>query len=132
MAGHADGIYYYVPTAEQLRSALGDCLAGLISTVAYNIFIQIEGDVKVKYPILPFQRIYNTNKLHIGNIQSQEVRKMYISSLNCLTHSKKKNELWFSLTDQRYYCQSDCPKDKTKRKPNSSHFKLSEYSGKQV
>ena len=72
------GVYYYIETVESIAATFGECLAGMLSTVAHNITVRMNAhdgcrivNYYTRYPIAEHQSVKNYS-ISLGSMYSQE------------------------------------------------------------
>lgn len=76
------GVYYYIETIESISASFGECLAGILSTVAHNLKVRISGEdgcrivsFYTRFPIEEHQPVKDYT-VSLGSLFSQEERSI--------------------------------------------------------
>lgn len=94
------GVYYYIETTESIGATFGECLAGILSTVAHNVNVKLIGadgcrivSFYTKYPITEHKSVKEYT-VSLGSLFSEESRTILFKlSLRKLTESVNSIEL---------------------------------------
>jgi hypothetical protein len=76
------GVYYYIETVESIAATFGECLAGILSTVAHNIDVRLTAqdgcrivNFYTKFPITEHKSVKDYT-VSLGSMYSQESRSI--------------------------------------------------------
>uniref|UniRef100_T2ME29 Inter-alpha-trypsin inhibitor heavy chain H3 n=1 Tax=Hydra vulgaris TaxID=6087 RepID=T2ME29_HYDVU len=76
------GMYYYIENVDMIAEAFGQCLGGLLSTVAQGIQVEImmENKVSIKkvHSNQPTEKQGSSIKINMGDLQSEESRDVVL------------------------------------------------------
>eukprot|EP01119_Soliformovum_irregulare_P018386 TRINITY_DN5619_c0_g1_i1.p1 TRINITY_DN5619_c0_g1~~TRINITY_DN5619_c0_g1_i1.p1 ORF type:complete len:528 (-),score=79.81 TRINITY_DN5619_c0_g1_i1:829-2412(-) len=76
------GVYYYIETTESISATFGECLAGLLNTVAHNITLRIQGEdgcrlvcFYTKFPLVENVSVKDYS-ISLGSLYNHESRSV--------------------------------------------------------
>lgn len=94
------GVYYYIENTRSIGATFGECLGGILSTVAHNIHVRMTGEdgcrivsYFTKYPVNEHKSVKDYT-VSLGSLYSQETRSVLFKlSLRKLKESLPKHKL---------------------------------------